>query len=54
MSAITDAKDALKAVLSPHITTYTYVDARPMPPCVTIASGSPYIESGITFGSFEP
>jgi hypothetical protein len=53
MSVFTDAKNALKAVLSPIITTYTYVEARPIPPCVTIAAASPYIEEDITFGSYR-
>ena len=53
MSAITDAKDAIKAILDPIITTYTYIESRPMPPCVTINSAAPYIESDITFGSFR-
>jgi hypothetical protein len=53
MSAITDAKDAIKAVLSPIITTYTYIEARPIPPCVTITAGSPYLQEDITFGSYR-
>jgi hypothetical protein len=53
MSAISDAKDAIKAILDPIITTYTYVEARPIPPCVQITAGSPYVVEDITFGSYR-
>jgi hypothetical protein len=53
MSAITDAKNDLKAILDPIATTYTYISPRPVPPCVTIATGAPYLVSGITFGTFR-
>ena len=53
MSALTDAKNAIKSILTPLVpNTYTYVNARPVPPCVTIYADSPYLSQGVTFGTF--
>lgn len=53
MTAITDARNAIASVLGDVCTVYTYIPARPTPPCITVNSAAPYIESDITFGSFQ-
>ena len=53
MAAITDAKNALVALLSDVCTVYPYIAARPTPPCITINASSPYIEDDITFGKYR-
>jgi len=53
VSAITDSKNALVALLGDVCVVYPYISARPIPPCITINSASPYVENGNTFGSFR-
>jgi hypothetical protein len=52
MSAITDAKVALKGILETVVPTSTYIPARITPPIAIISAGSPYLEDGNTFGTY--
>lgn len=54
MAAISDIKNSLVELLQTNaVTVYPYISPRPVPPCITINSASPYITDDITFGKYQ-
>jgi hypothetical protein len=52
MSVLTDEKNTLVGILEAVVPTFAYVPSRITPPLAIITNGSPYLQSGDTFGTF--
>lgn len=55
MSVLGNKREAIAATLAADIgvTGFNYIPARIVPPCVMVAQGSPYVESGDVYGTFK-
>ncbi len=55
MSVLGDVREAIASVLSADMSVqgFSYIPGRITPPCVMVAQGSPYVESGDVYGTFR-